>query len=264
MKVWLNGELLDAEEAHISPLDRGFLLGEGVFETFRSYGGQLPTAAEHLDRLESGCRAVGIPVPAGRDLVDAARTLLHKNELRDARIRITVTAATVLATASPLEPWPETATAVLARWPHNEQSPLAGVKTTSRADTLLALAYARREGADEAIFFNLAGNLCEATSANVFLVRREKVETPPLSAGCLQGITRGHVLRLCEELNIEAAETDLSLESLHQAEEMFLTSSTRGVQPLVGWPGRSGEAVGPITLRLQEGLRQKTESLPSV
>jgi branched-chain amino acid aminotransferase len=253
MKSWLNGDLLDADDAHISPLDRGFLLGEGVFETFRSYDGRAPTAAEHFERLGSGCRVLGLEAPEPSDLLTAVRELLRENQLPDARVRITVTAQTLLATASPLEPWPETARAVVAPWPHNELNPLAGVKTTSRADTLMARNYAQREGADEALFFNLAGNLCEATTANVFVVRDGRVETPPLSAGCLPGLTRARVLELCDELRIDVAETDIARQAFEIAEERFLTSSTRGVQPL--------NTAGPVTLRLQEQLRRKIESL---
>jgi branched-chain amino acid aminotransferase len=263
MKVWLNGELLELADAHVSPVDRGFLLGEGVFETFRSYGGRLPTVLEHLARLESSCHAMGLSSPEPKDLIIAVRALLRENELQSARVRVTATARTTLVTVSPLEPWPEAATAVLVPWPYNERSPVAEVKTTSRADSLLALAYARSEGVDEALFFNLADNLCEGTTANVFLVMDGRVKTPPLSSGCLSGITRGHVLELCEDLGIEAAETDISHPELQVAQEMFLTSSTRGVQPLVRWPG-GDSAPGAITLRLQEQLQRRVESLPDV
>jgi branched-chain amino acid aminotransferase len=260
MKVWLNGELLDADEAHISPFDRGFLLGEGVFETLRSYAGRIPTIAEHLERLEFGCRALGVGVTPMHELAHAVHALLRENELIDARIRITVTETAILMTALDLRPWPDTATAVLAPWPHNEKSPLAGVKTTSRADTVLGLAYAHSQGADEVLFLNLAGNLCEAATANVFVIRCNRVETPPLSAGCLPGITRRHVLEACEALGIEATETNLLLDALSEAEEMFLTSSTRGIQPLVAWPGGSGSA-GPVALRLQAELQRAIERL---
>jgi branched-chain amino acid aminotransferase len=246
MRVWLNGDLLDAEEAHISPLDRGFLLGEGVFETFRSYAGKLPTITEHLGRLASGCDVLGLEPPDTATLLAGVHSLLGENELEDARLRITVTRRTVLATANPLEPWPETATAVIAPWAHNEMSPLAGVKTTSRADTLMGGQYARQKGADEALFFNFAGNLCEATTANVFVVREGRVETPPLSAGCLPGITRGRVLKLCRKLGVDAIETDISRRTLEEADERFLTSSTRGIQPL--------DTAGPVTLQLQRGI----------
>jgi branched-chain amino acid aminotransferase len=260
MKLWLNGDLLDAGEACIPPADRGFLLGEGVFETLRSYAGRAPTVAEHLERLECGCSALGLGLRPANELTAAVQTLLSENGLSDARIRITVTAPTNLVTASRLESWPDTAKAVLAPWPHNEKSPLAGVKTTSRADTVLGLAHARSQGADEAIFLNLAGNVCEAATANVFVVRGDRVETPPLSAGCLPGITRRHVLEVCAELGIEAAEADLPLDALSEADEVFLTSSTRGIQPLVAWPGGSGPT-GPVTVRLKEQLQQAIDRL---
>jgi branched-chain amino acid aminotransferase len=270
VKVWLNGELLEEEQACISPSDRGLLLGDGVFETLRSYGGRVPTLREHLERLRSGARLLGIAVPADAELEKGTAQLLQANGIAEARIRITVTSGsgppglaagdagppTALITASPLQRWPDEASAVVCPWSHNEHSPLAGVKTTSRADTVLGMTYAREHDADEAIFLNTAGHLCEATTANVFVVLDGAVHTPPLSAGCLAGITRELVLRLCRHLDLECAETDLPLDRLQQAREMFLTSSTRGIQPLVRLDSvRVGEGeAGPRTLALAEAL----------
>ena len=201
VKVWLNGALVEQDEACISPTDRGFLLGDGVFETLRSYAGRLPTLGEHLERLRAGAQVLGIGAPPAPQLERGAVELLQASGLADARIRITVTSGagppglapaaagepTALITASPLQRWPSEASAVVCPWPHNEHSPLAGVKTTSRADTVLGISYAREHGADEAIFLNTVGNLCEATTANVFVVAGQRVQTPPLSAGCLAG-----------------------------------------------------------------------------
>jgi branched-chain amino acid aminotransferase len=246
MKVWLNGELLDAEEAQISPLDRGFLLGDGVFETLRSYNGAVPTLAGHLERLVTGGEVLGIAVPATDVLADGVEAVLAANEMPDARLRITVTAGAprdaapsrsgppaALITAARLQEWSETASAIVAPWVRDERSPLAGVKTTSRAEAVFALELARVAGADEALFSNRSGNLSEATTANVFAVRDGRVETPPLSAGCLAGITRERVLALCAELGVEAREEDIEMAALHDCDELFLTSSTREVQPLV-------------------------------
>jgi branched-chain amino acid aminotransferase len=165
----------------------------------------------------------------------------------------------VLITAARLRDWPPTATAVVAPWPHDERNPLAGVKTTSRADTVMGLAYARERGADEALFLNGRGDVCEATTANVFAVQDGNVATPPLSAGCLPGITREHVLRACAELGVETAETDLPRSALAEADELFLTSSTRGVQPLVRVDNAKvgdGEA-GPVTARIEAELESE-------
>jgi branched-chain amino acid aminotransferase len=153
---------------------------------------------------------------------------------------------TVLVVALPLTPWPLTSTAILSRWRRDQHGPLAGVKTISLADSVVALAEARDAGADEAIVLNLDGELCEATTANVFVVRDGVAATPPVGSGCLAGITREHVLTL------GAVERTLSADDLRQADEVFLTSSTREVQPLVAIDGRpigSGEA-GPVTRRL--------------
>jgi len=278
LKVWLNGKLLEEADACIAPSDRGLLLGHGIFETLRSYDGRLPTLAQHLQRLAAGASAVGIEPPAPAELERGVLELLAASGVADARIRITVTAGpgppplvpdpgartpTVLITAIPLRSWPPAASAVLAPWPHDERSPLAGVKTTSRAETVMALELARSRGAEEALFLNGAGNLCEASTANVFVVRDGCVETPPLSAGCLAGITREQVLALCGQLAIEAAERDIPRDALASADELFLTSSTRGVQSLArldGEPVGDG-APGPVALRLAGALKSQLESL---
>jgi branched-chain amino acid aminotransferase len=276
LKVWFNGELVDEVDATISPRDRGLLLGDGVFETLRTYHGRLVTLTEHLGRLQAGARLLGIPVPELEAIAKGARALVSSAGTEDVRLRITLTSGpgpaglkrgdaspTLLITASPLSPWPETARAVIANWSHDEHNPLAGVKTTSRADTVLAMMQARECGVDEALFFNQAGNLCEATTANVFAVRGGRVETPPLEAGCLAGITREHVLRLCAELGIEAVEADLPRQALNEFEEMFLTSSTREIQALVAVDDRPvglGDP-GPLTVRLRQELSGRLRSL---
>jgi branched-chain amino acid aminotransferase len=118
---------------------------------------------------------------------------------------------------------------------------------------------ARERGADEALFFNQAGNLCEATTANVFAVLDGAVTTPPLSAGCLPGITREHVLLLCRELGIDGAEHDLAGSKITGVDELFLTSSTREIQPLVAVDGLAigSGAAGPVTTRLKDALSER-------
>ena len=261
MKVWLNGALVEEDEARISPSDHGLLVGDGVFETLRWYDGVPFDLSEHLRRLAAGCRTLGVTPAAGPELEAAAHAVVDANGLRDARMRITVTSGsgpaglvrgtgppTVLVVALPLTPWPPTSTAVISDVRRDERSPLAGVKTVSLADSAHALAHARAAGADEALLLNGAGELCEATTANVFLVHDGVAATPPIAAGCLAGITREHVLTL------GAVERALSPADLASAQEVFLTSSTREVQPLVAVDGRpvgDGEP-GPVTARLAE------------
>jgi branched-chain amino acid aminotransferase len=265
MKLWLNGELTDERNARISPADHGFLLGDGVFETLRWYGGRPFALEAHLERLEAGALALGLTPPALEELGLAAHAVVEANGLTEARMRITLTSGTgppglargpgpptAAVAALPLEPWPPTAAAVVSRWRRDETSPLAGVKKISLVEHVMALTEARAGGAGEALLLNGRGDLCEATTANLFCVRGGRVSTPALSSGCLAGITREHVLRVCAGLGVEAAEAQLPEETLREVEEAFLTSSTREIQPLVavdGWPIGEGEP-GPLTLRL--------------
>jgi branched-chain amino acid aminotransferase len=199
-------------------------------------------------------------------LRDAASAVIASNGLTDARMRITLTSGagppglvraagrpTVLVTGQPLTPWPATATAIVSRFRRDEKSPLTGVKTISLIESVIALSEARAKGAADAIVLNHGGDVCEATTANVFVVREGRVETPSLASGCLAGITRERVLRLSG-----AAEAEIPESALREADELFLTSSTREIQPLIELDGRpvgSGEP-GAATLRLAAAYRE--------
>jgi branched-chain amino acid aminotransferase len=257
VKVWLNGELAEDHAACVSPADHGLLVGDGVFETLRCYGGTPFALTDHLDRLAAGARALGLEPPAHALLEQAARAVIEANGLTDARMRITLTSGagppglvrggggpTVLVSAQPITPWSPTATAIVSRWARDQDSPLSGVKTISLVESVMALSEARARGAAEAILLNRRREVCEATTANVFVVRGGRVETPSLASGCLAGITRDRVLHLSSGVEAELPEA-----ALHEADELFLTSSTRGVQPVVeldGLPVGSGEP-GEVT-----------------
>jgi len=264
LRVWLDGALVDEGAARVSARDHGFLVGDGVFETLRVYAGEPFDLEEHLARLAESAAAMGLEL-GGHDLARAARDVLEVNALADARMRITVTSGggpaglargggppTVLVVAAPLTPWPPTSSAIVSRVRRDEHSPLAGVKTISLAESVVALAEARAAGADEALLLNLAGDVCEATTANVFAVRDGVPVTPPLDSGCLAGITREHVLALGGE------ERALAPEDVRGADEAFLTSSTREVQPLVAIDGRPvGDGrPGPVTGRLADAYSE--------
>jgi branched-chain amino acid aminotransferase len=251
VKLWLNGGLVDAEAARISPADHGLLVGDGVFETLRCYQGVPFALAHHIERLQDGARSLRLEPPDPRVLEEAAHAVIEANGLRDARMRITLTSGpgppgllrgeadpTVVVFAQPLTPWAPTATAIVSRWRRDEESPLSGVKTISLAQSVMALTEARAAGAAEGIILNRRGDVCEATTANVFLVRGGRVETPSLASGCLAGITRECVLGLCGALGLKGVQTELPAAALHEADELFLTSSTREVQPLVELDGR--------------------------
>ena len=178
--------------------------------------------------------------------------MLRANQLTEARLRITVTGGlaplgsergesppTVLVAATEVRPHPPTTDVVIVPWVRNEHGAVAGLKTISYAENVRALAHARERGAGEAVFANTRGDLCEATGSNVFLVRDDAVLTPPEESGCLLGVTRALVLELCAELGIDCAEQTLPIAALEVADEAFLTSTVREVQPIAAVDGRT-------------------------
>lgn len=263
--VWLNGGLVDADVARISPFDHGLLTGDGVFETLRVVGGAPFAARRHLDRLARSAAGMGLGCPPPGVLRRAMAEVVGANELTEGRLRLTVTGGpsalgsdradvepTVMVAGGPLPAWPPTADVVTVPWPRNERSPLAGLKTISYGENVVALAHARRHGAIEAVFANLAGNLCEGTATNVFVGVGGRLITPPLSAGCLAGVTRELLLEV-----VDAVEEDVPLGALAGADEAFLTSSTRDVQPVRAVDGRPlSVAPGPLTSAAAAAFRR--------
>ena len=264
--VWLDGAILDAAEAKISVFDHGLTVGDGVFETIKLIGGRPFALRRHIERLHRSAQGLGLDVPLSdarlRDAIDDLLAAAPAGEV--GRLRVTVTGGvappgsgrgtsgpTLIMAVAPLEPWEADTVAVTVPWPRNERSAVAGLKTTSYAENVVALAEARRVGATEAIMANLAGNLCEGTGTNVFVVRRGVLTTPPLLAGCLAGVTRALLL---EELP-EADEDNLPLAALPEADEVLLTSSTRDVQPLRVLDGRElPGADGPVAKRAIDAI----------
>lgn len=270
MTIWVDGDLVDDDAARISPMDHGLLTGDGVFETLRVYGGVPFAWTRHLERLGRSAGALGLVPPGGPALRAAADAVIEANGLPDARLRITVTGGvaplgserggvppTVVIASGALTTWPATAEVVTVPWCRNERGATAGLKTTSYAENVRALAYAHERGASEAIFPNTRDALCEGTGSNVFLVVDGTLVTPPLASGCLAGVTRGIVLELCARAGIACAETDLPIGALESAEEAFLTSSTREVQPIALVDGQAlTRAPGPAALALQAAWRE--------
>ena len=260
MRFWVSHAegLVDADDAHVSVLDHGFTVADGVFETLRVSDGVAFALTRHLDRLERSARGLGLPAPDRARVAAAVRETIEANKpiIGDlARLRITYTAGdaplgsdrgasgpTLIVAVSPMTPWPDSAAVITVPWPRNERSPLAGIKSTSYAENVIALARAHEHGAGEALMADTLGRLCEGTGSNVFIVLGGRLVTPSLDTGCLPGVTRDLVLAWTD-----AAEEDHPIDVLQQAEEVFITSSTRDVQPVHRVDERALAAPGPVT-----------------
>jgi len=254
--VWINGELLDEAHARISPFDQGILTGDGVFETLAVIRGNPFAARRHLERLGRSAAGLRLPCPPSSVLRAAMEEVIAVNGLEIGRLRVTVTGGpspmgsdraklepTVIVAGGPQPVWPMSTDVVVAPSPRNERSPLSGLKTISYAENIVAMAFARDRGAGEALFGNLAGNLCEGTGSNVFVGVGGRLVTPPLTGGCLPGVTRDLLLGL-----VDVVEDDTPLSSLAAADEMFLTSSTRNIQPVRAVDGHPLPGCpGPLT-----------------
>ena len=261
MRAWINGDLLpDASAPAVSVTDHGLTVGDGVFEAIKVVGG-LPFALDlHLARLHRSAAGLGLHGVDEDFVRRGIGAVLDGGELSLGRIRITVTggpapmgsgrgdgAPTIVVVADSMKPWPETTAVATVPWPRNERGALAGLKTTSYAENVVALAEAQRQGASEAIFANLAGNLCEGTGSNVFYVVDGELRTPTLASGCLAGVTRGLILEW-----YGGREVDEPIEVAQQASEVFLVSTTRDVHPVSRWDDRALPAPGPVTAEVRD------------
>jgi branched-chain amino acid aminotransferase len=261
--VWIDGRIVGPDEPTVAALDHGITVGAGVFETLKVYGGVPFAVRRHLERMAASAAGIGLDLPASDVLQRAITEVLAASPLRDARLRLTVTGGlgplgseratgkpTVLAAVAELPEQGPVTSVVTVPWPRNERGALAGLKTTSYAENVVALARAKEAGASEAIFGNTVGNLCEGTGTNVFLVVDGRLVTPPLSSGCLAGVTRGLVLQLCD-----VEERDVPMSALVQADEAFLTSTTREVQAIAAVDGHALPAgPGPMTRAAMEAF----------
>jgi branched-chain amino acid aminotransferase len=272
MVVWINGDLFPDSDARISVFDHGLVVGDGVFETVKVCGDVPFALTRHLNRLAVSAAGLGLPEPDLDQIRAGAMAVIAASPgLPLARLRITYTGgiaplgseraaspANAIVALAEQRPAADSVDVVTVPWPRNERGALAGLKTTSYAENVRALAYAADHGGSEAIFANTVGSLCEGTGTNVFLVIGGRLMTPPLSAGCLAGVTRALVLEWAG-----AAEQDVPLAALAGADEAFLTGTTRDVQPIRSVNGSEVAAVpGPITRKAAEVFAMRSAESP--
>ncbi len=249
MIVSLNGMLTDASAARIDPADRGFTLGDGLFETIAVRRNAVRHLAAHLRRLREGAAVLGIPLP-GDDQALAAQigACITANNLKDAVVRVTLTRGvgargivppanpvpTFLITAAPLPDTAGPANVIVAKVTRrNEHSPLARVKHLNYLDNILARREAQAAGADDAVLLNTAGNVAESTVANIFILVDGFMLTPPVADGALPGIMRAEAMKLAR-----AEERTITPEMLMRAAEVFLTNAL-GVRPVTHIDGNA-------------------------
>jgi branched-chain amino acid aminotransferase len=298
--VWVDGDVLPADGPHLSAFDRGFQLGDGIFETLRARGGHVTEIDQHLARLHRSAAGLELPLPDDVDarLAGGIAALLAAEDLdgpgADASIRITVSRGSFRARGVLPADEGAAATIVIQAWPviaapashleqglhlvpsrvrRDPQNPLATLKTTSRAEYVYARLEARRAGADDALFLTIDDHLSESTSANLFLVRRAadgvlELATPSLDCAILPGTTRSWLLAWGARVGLRTFEGRLTAADLAAADEAYLSSSVAGILPVTAFDGeRIGDGrPGPWTLRARADreamIRGDMESRP--
>ena len=256
--VWLNGTLCPKKDAKISIDDRGFLLGDGVFETMRSYKGRVFRLDKHLTRLFDSLAIVHLSIPyTSVELGRAVNDTLEANQLQEAYIRLTVTrgqggkgidppetpSPTIIIVARKFIPYPEQVyreglTTGISEIKQNISSPTARIKSLNFLDHILARIEAKQKRLDEAILLNTGDFICEGTVSNIFIVRQGSLITPDRESGILPGVTREVIIDLALREGIRIEERKVKPSELKEADECFLTNTLMEVMPVSEIDGR--------------------------
>ncbi len=281
MKVYIDGELFPREQAKISVFDHGLLYGDGVFEGIRFYGGRVFRLEEHVERLFDSARAICLkPTLDKAAMAAAVLETIRANELRDGYVRLVVTRgegslglspehcprATVIVIAAAITLYPaemyanglKVVTCATRRIPHGALSPM--VKSLNYLNNVLAKIEATHAGAGEGLMLNEQGYVAECTGDNVFIVKRGKIYTPPISSGALAGITREVVFELAAAAGLEISEPEMTRYDIYTADECFLTGTAAEVIPVAELDRRPiGDGrPGPVTRDLMARFRELT------
>jgi len=283
MKIFLDGKFVNEQDAKVSVFDHGLLYGDGVFEGIRLYQGRIFRLDAHIDRLFSCAKAIMLEIPMSKlELIAACCAACRENKLVDGYLRLVVTRGvgnlglnpftckkpTVFIIAATIELYPQSVyekgieliTAATMRNHPNAINP--AIKSLNYLNNILARIEAVRAGTVEALMLNGEGFVAECTGDNLFVIRNGKLTTPPVSAGALNGITRGVVLELASKLGLPASEANLTRYDVMTADECFLTGSAAEIVPVASLDGRTigtGKP-GAVTLQLTTEFRKLTRS----
>jgi len=269
MKIFVNGKIVDEEKAVVSVMDRGFLYGDGVFETMRSYSGRILALEKHLGRLCASAEGIGLKIEKDRKYIKfILYNLLKINRLKDAYIRVSITRGagrvglgmstvkgqTMVVTMNPFKPYPakfykKGVTLFTASIRRDEKSPLTGIKTFNYLGSIVSRIESQKAGADDALFLNTRNEIAETTVSNIFLVKKRELITPSLDSGILPGITREIVLSLAKKVGKRPIERHVQPQELRGADEVFLTNTLMEVMPVTRIDNKKIGAgnPGPIT-----------------
>jgi branched-chain amino acid aminotransferase len=280
-KVYINGTLYDKENAKVSVYDHGLLYGDGVFEGMRSYNGRVFRLKEHLDRLWNSAKAIWLEIPMTRDaMAKAVNDTLATNGIKDGYIRLVVTRGAgtlgldpnrcanpqVIIITDHIALYPEEfyrdgLEIVTASTVRNHPAALSPrIKSLNYLNNIMAKIEGLKAGCVEALMLNHKGEVAECTGDNIFLVRNGVLQTPPLDAGILEGITRDAVIELAQAAKIEVREMPLTRHDVYIADECFLTGSAAEIIPVVKIDNRMiGDGKpGSITRDLLERFHKLT------
>ena len=262
MVFWVDGRLVSRDELVLRPDDHA-LVGDGVFEAIKLIGGKPFALTRHLERLVASAVPLDLPVDLAAVRAAVAEILTTEQaQVSPSWLRVTVTGGsaamgtggigtspTIIAAIAPMAVWAPVSNVVIAPWTRNENGATAGLKTISYAENVIATRFAHRSHADDAIFANTKGMLCEGTGTNIFVAYEGQLCTPSPASGCLAGVTQ----RLLLDWMPEIAVRDVPIGVLATAEEAFLTSTSRDVHPIATVDGQKlAAAPGPLTRRAME------------
>src|SRR3954454_19678028 len=281
MKIYIDGKYCDEQSAKISVFDHGLLYGDGIFEGIRAYHGRVFKLKEHIDRLFYSAKAILLNMPLSHEeIMRAVVATCRRNQIRDGYIRLVVTRGvgglglnpnrckrpSIIVIADKIQLYPveyyerglDIVTVPTVRNLHSALNP--AIKSLNYLNNILAKIEANNAGCEEAIMLNAEGFVSECTGDNIFIVKGTQLQTPPLSAGALYGITRGTVMDLARDNDMEVSEPNLTRYDLFNADECFITGTGAEIVPVVKIDGRvikSGKP-GPVTTKLIEQYRALT------